>query len=421
MAEGSGFAGYGYTDSGGEKIAALIDMINGGGAGRAGQEFEGGGILSLIANALFSPYGSQARGADSPATAMRPPGRPAGGAPAPSGLPSLRGPAGGPPPAPRPSPAAATAPALRGPAGGPPPSAPATRPAPAMPTGGPGTFAPGRLPAARTPAMTGAPSTAEMLELESYLANATRPQTPALRGPAGGPPPAARPTPALPSDPASRDPIGMATIPRIPMGGFLPSEVRNLPAGPDNRGPMASVEGPMLPEMLDAAPPPADSVLMASEMLPPFMGGRPEMADTPRVPPTRIPAVGDTAGKTPAEVARGVTAPAGALPTRALPSDPSVMASLRDYPVRNETQAESLMRNTPRVPSDSRPATPMGLRDRFVTRFDPGRPPGARPRARPQEFTFEYFVESLGPAAEGVSPEILRTAYRNFLQGYEAN
>ena len=39
----------------------FIDMINGGGAGVAGDKFEGGGILSSIANALFSPYGSAAR------------------------------------------------------------------------------------------------------------------------------------------------------------------------------------------------------------------------------------------------------------------------------------------------------------------------------------------------------------------------
>lgn len=256
MAEGSGFAGYGYTDSGGEKIAALIDMINGGGAGRAGQEFEGGGILSLIANLLASPYGSQARGAASPATAPRPTARPAGGAPAPA-------------------------------------QAPVNAP----------------------------------------------------------------PSPALPSDPAL-----MASEMLPPSFAGRP-EMGATPSAPATRtspAMSASVEGPMLPEMLDAAQPPADSVLMGSFPFP-------------------------------------------------------------DYPVRNETQAESLIRNTPRVPSDSRPATPMGLRDRFVTRFDPGRPPGARPRARPQEFTFEYFVESLGPAAEGVSPEILRTAYRNFLQGYEAN
>lgn len=46
--------GYGYDD-----VSALRDMIDGGGAGRSGDEFEGGGILSLLANLLASPYGSQ--------------------------------------------------------------------------------------------------------------------------------------------------------------------------------------------------------------------------------------------------------------------------------------------------------------------------------------------------------------------------
>ena len=33
----------------------FMDMINGGGAGAGGNKFEGGGILSSIANSLFSP------------------------------------------------------------------------------------------------------------------------------------------------------------------------------------------------------------------------------------------------------------------------------------------------------------------------------------------------------------------------------
>ena len=37
----------------------LRDLVDGGGAGRAGAEFEGGGILSMIANALAKPLGSQ--------------------------------------------------------------------------------------------------------------------------------------------------------------------------------------------------------------------------------------------------------------------------------------------------------------------------------------------------------------------------
>ena len=46
--------GYGYDD-----VSALRDMFDGGGAGQSGDEFEGGGILSLLANLLASPYGSQ--------------------------------------------------------------------------------------------------------------------------------------------------------------------------------------------------------------------------------------------------------------------------------------------------------------------------------------------------------------------------
>jgi hypothetical protein len=36
----------------------FMDMINGGGAGVGGDEFKGGGLLSDIANSLFSPRGS---------------------------------------------------------------------------------------------------------------------------------------------------------------------------------------------------------------------------------------------------------------------------------------------------------------------------------------------------------------------------
>lgn len=50
--------GYGYENEQGDRISALIDMINGGGAGRSGDTFEGGGILSLLANAVAQPYGS---------------------------------------------------------------------------------------------------------------------------------------------------------------------------------------------------------------------------------------------------------------------------------------------------------------------------------------------------------------------------
>ena len=50
--------GYGYENAAGDRISALIDMINGGGPGRSGDTFEGGGILSLLANAVAKPYGS---------------------------------------------------------------------------------------------------------------------------------------------------------------------------------------------------------------------------------------------------------------------------------------------------------------------------------------------------------------------------
>lgn len=46
----------------------LLDMIDGSGPGRAGQQFEGGGLLSAIANMVATPYGSQDR--------MRPQARP---------------------------------------------------------------------------------------------------------------------------------------------------------------------------------------------------------------------------------------------------------------------------------------------------------------------------------------------------------
>ena len=50
--------GYVYENAAGDRISALIDMINGGGPGRSGDTFEGGGILSLLANAVAKPYGS---------------------------------------------------------------------------------------------------------------------------------------------------------------------------------------------------------------------------------------------------------------------------------------------------------------------------------------------------------------------------
>jgi hypothetical protein len=39
----------------------FMDMIDGGGAGMSGPKFEGGGLLSSLGNAMFSPYGSKDR------------------------------------------------------------------------------------------------------------------------------------------------------------------------------------------------------------------------------------------------------------------------------------------------------------------------------------------------------------------------
>lgn len=50
---------FGYTTEGGFDVSPFIDMINGGGPGRSGDVFEGGGILSALANAVATPYGSQ--------------------------------------------------------------------------------------------------------------------------------------------------------------------------------------------------------------------------------------------------------------------------------------------------------------------------------------------------------------------------
>ena len=57
-----------------QRFLNFIDMINGGGAGRAGSRFEGGGLLSLIGNALgIRPYGYEDRLSE-----MRPQARPTG-------------------------------------------------------------------------------------------------------------------------------------------------------------------------------------------------------------------------------------------------------------------------------------------------------------------------------------------------------
>ena len=43
------------------KFLDFLDMIDGGGAGMSGDRFEGGGLLSLIGNALFQPTGYRER------------------------------------------------------------------------------------------------------------------------------------------------------------------------------------------------------------------------------------------------------------------------------------------------------------------------------------------------------------------------
>ena len=58
---GVGFAGYGYNDKQGNWVPAGVDMRNGGGAGMAGPTFQGGGTYSLLANILgIRPYGFDA-------------------------------------------------------------------------------------------------------------------------------------------------------------------------------------------------------------------------------------------------------------------------------------------------------------------------------------------------------------------------
>lgn len=50
---------FGYTDASGNRVGALRDMFDGGGAGRSGQQFEGG-LLAMLANALgIKPLGYQ--------------------------------------------------------------------------------------------------------------------------------------------------------------------------------------------------------------------------------------------------------------------------------------------------------------------------------------------------------------------------
>ena len=84
------------------EVAPIIDMINGGGAGRAGQRFEGGGLLSDIGNSMFRPYGFEERmGQVRPqARPMRPPMAPPAPATAPAPAMSPFERFGGQPPAP---------------------------------------------------------------------------------------------------------------------------------------------------------------------------------------------------------------------------------------------------------------------------------------------------------------------------------
>ena len=78
-----------------KKYKGLLDMINGGGANAEGDKFEGGGLLSILANALATPYGSEDR-AEEAASLLgntRPqmrPNRPASIAPAASLRPQAR-------------------------------------------------------------------------------------------------------------------------------------------------------------------------------------------------------------------------------------------------------------------------------------------------------------------------------------------
>ena len=64
MQNGSGYQGFG-------------DMFDGGGAGASGQSFEGGGLLSMIANMIATPRGSQQRQQESMGGLLSPQARPA--------------------------------------------------------------------------------------------------------------------------------------------------------------------------------------------------------------------------------------------------------------------------------------------------------------------------------------------------------
>jgi len=76
-----------------EKYKGLLDMINGGGANAEGDKFQGGGLLSILANALATPYGSEDRAKEELAAGLlgktRPVMRP--NRPAPSAAPVYSG------------------------------------------------------------------------------------------------------------------------------------------------------------------------------------------------------------------------------------------------------------------------------------------------------------------------------------------
>lgn len=97
------------------KFLSFLDMIDGGGAGKMGDKFEGGGIFSALANMIAKPYGSvdeERKAARMAAYGMEAP------AAAPSSIvrPIKRGGGGGATPAPTTTPAAQ--PLTYGPQGG---------------------------------------------------------------------------------------------------------------------------------------------------------------------------------------------------------------------------------------------------------------------------------------------------------------
>jgi hypothetical protein len=51
----------GGRDGAGPRFTGLLDMIDGGGAGRSGDRFEGGGLLSALGNLFAKPYEAQDR------------------------------------------------------------------------------------------------------------------------------------------------------------------------------------------------------------------------------------------------------------------------------------------------------------------------------------------------------------------------